>query len=77
MTQLPYSPALAPCDVFLLPTVKEKVRGTKFDSTDGAICAFNEAVSDLAEEQWAHCFDMWFYHMRLYVEANGECFEKL
>ena len=68
MTHLPYSPDLAPCDFFHFPPVKEKIRGTKLDSTDDAVCAFNEAVSDLAAEQWPHCFDMWFYRMRLCVQ---------
>eukprot|EP00794_Sanderia_malayensis_P014608 gene14608-16119_t len=61
VTHPAYSPDLAPCDFFLFPTVKEKIRGTRFDSCDDAICACKEAVSDLTKEQWAHCFDMWFY----------------
>ena len=40
--------------------MKEKNRGTKFNSADDVFCAFNKAVSDLAAEQWAHCSDMWF-----------------
>eukprot|EP00794_Sanderia_malayensis_P001653 gene1653-1840_t len=77
VTQPAYSPDLAPCDFFLFPTVKEKIRGTRFDSCDDAICPYKEAVSDLTKEQWAPCFDMWFYRMRLCIEAKGEYFEKL
>ncbi|XP_065070975.1 uncharacterized protein LOC135695728 [Rhopilema esculentum] len=72
-----WHPDLAFCGSFLFLAVKEKICRTKFDSADDAVCAFNEAVSDLAAEQWAHCFDMWFYPMRLCVEDNGEYFEKL
>ena len=72
----PYSPDLAPCDFFLFPSVKEKIRGTNFDSADDATCAFIEAISDVNQETWAHCFEMWFYRMKLCIEAHGECFEK-
>ena len=77
VTHPAYSPDLAPCDFFLFPTVKEKICGTKFDCCDDAICAFKEAISDLTEEQWAHCFEMWYYRMRLCMDAKGEYFEKL
>lgn len=50
VTHPAYSPDLAPCDFFLFPTVKEKIRGTKFDCCDDAICAFKEVISDLTEE---------------------------
>ena len=56
VTHPPYSPDLAPCDFFLFPTVKEKVKGTQFGTPDVAVTAFGSAVSDLSHEQWANCF---------------------
>ncbi|MEW8547188.1 MAG: hypothetical protein AB2693_27060, partial [Candidatus Thiodiazotropha sp.] len=37
----PYSPDLAPNDFFLFPTLKEKMRGKRFGSTDELPAAVN------------------------------------
>ena len=40
----PYSPDLAPCDFFLFPKVKEKIRGIRFDSPEEARLAFEDST---------------------------------
>ena len=73
----PYSPDLAPCDFFLFPTVKEKIRGIRFDSPEEARLAFQEAFWTLPEDRWHNCFDSWFHRMKLCIECSGKYFEKL
>ena len=52
VTHPPYSPDLAPCGFFLFPTVKEKIRGTKFDSPGEAVEAFREEIFNTSDEKW-------------------------
>lgn len=73
----PYSPDLAPCDFFLFPTIKNKLKGTKFSSPDEAVAAYEEALKALSKEEWKNCILDWFHRMKRCVEANGEYFEKL
>ena len=46
----PYSPDLAPCDFFLFPTIKEKIRGIRFGNREEARLAFEEALCTLPVE---------------------------
>lgn len=73
----PYSPDLAPCDFFLFPKIKNKIKGIRFSSPDEAAAAYLEAVRALSTEDWKNCFSEWINRMKLCVQANGEYFEKL
>lgn len=73
----PYSPDLAPCDFFLFPYVKDKLRGVKFDSSEAAIDAYLGHISDIPREKWLECFQMWFYRMQRCIACHGEYFEKM
>jgi [histone H3]-lysine36 N-dimethyltransferase SETMAR len=76
MTHPPYSPDLAPCDFFLFPYIKDKMRGVKFNTADAAVEAFENLVSEVPPERWAKCFDDWFYRMKKCIQCNGEYFKK-
>ncbi len=39
VTHPPYSPDLAPCDFYLFPKIKERLRGKRFDSAEDAVTA--------------------------------------
>ena len=73
----PYSPDLAPCDFFLFPTVKSKLRGRNFNSAEDAVNAYQEEVMNLTENDFAQCFLSWFARMHKCIDCNGEWFEKL
>ena len=49
MTHPAYSPDLAPCDIFLFPNVKNRMRGHRFPSPDDAVAAYNEELSAMSE----------------------------
>ena len=73
----PYLPDLAPCDFFLFPKTKEKLRGRQFSSHEEAVGAYLEAVNDVPEEAWIEAFSSWFRRMEKCIRVHGEYFEKL
>lgn len=73
----PYSPDLAPCDYFLLPRIKNSLRGRHFQSPEEAVHAFEEHLSALCHDEWKGCFSSWFTRMKRCVNADGKYFEKL
>ena len=73
----PYSPDLAPCDFFLFPFVKERLRGIHFESPEAAVHAYEREISTMEPEIWHNCFNSWFSRMKLCIQAGGEYFEKL
>ena len=40
----PYSPDLTPCDFFVFPSVKKKLRGKRFESAEAAVAAFVDGI---------------------------------
>ena len=73
----PYSPDLAPCDFFVFPTVKKQLRGVRFESPEAAVEAFDKAMKEVPQTEWAGCFDKWFQRMQRCIATKGEYFEKL
>jgi [histone H3]-lysine36 N-dimethyltransferase SETMAR len=72
----PYSPDLAPCDFFLFPKVKSKIKGVRFESQESAVHAFESLVMSMSHSDYCSCFESWFYRMKLCIDSNGEYFEK-
>ena len=72
----PYSPDLAPCDFFLFPTVKNKMRGLHFSSAEAAVEAYEQLVLEVPLEAWKLCFENWFRRMEKCIKYKGEYFEK-
>lgn len=73
----PYSPDLAPCDFFVFPEVKRKMRGVRFESPEAAVEAFIQHVKGVPASDWSSCFAKWFERMQLCIDFAGEYFEKM
>ena len=73
----PYSPDLAPCDFFVFPLVKSKLRGVRFDTPDLAVEAFLEHIQAISQTEWASMFQKWFQRMQKCIDNAGEYFEKI
>lgn len=73
----PYSPDLAPCDFYLFPKIKEKLRGKRFNDAKEAVAAFQKAIEETPKDEWAKCFSRWFYRMQRCIDVNGDYFEKI
>lgn len=76
MSHPPYSPDLAPCDFYLFPKIKDKLRGVHFMNAEEAVAAFQTAIEEVPKEDWAECFLQWFDHMNKCIGCGGEYFEK-
>ena len=69
MTHPAYSPDLAPCDIFLLPNVKNHMRGHQFPSPEDAVAAYNEELSAMSENERHGCLQKWFQRMQRCLEC--------
>jgi hypothetical protein len=54
--QPPYSPYLAPCDFFLFPNIKHRLKGHHFATVDNIKGAAAEVLNGLTEEDFQRCF---------------------
>lgn len=73
----PYSPDLAPCDFFLFPEVKKKIRGRTFLTPEEAVAEFVKEVEAIPKNVFRETFSKWFRRMNKCIEHGGEYFEKL
>lgn len=76
MSHCPYSPDLSPCDFFLFPFVKNKMRGKRFLTPEEAVDAFTQHVSEIPTSEWHKCFQNWFDRMQKCIDLKGDYFEK-
>jgi len=70
----PYSPDLAPCDFFLFPKMKLKLKERRFDTTE--IQAESQRVLDtLIERDFQEAFQKWRRQWDQCLHAGGNYFE--
>ena len=53
----PYSPDLSPCDFWLFPTIKQRMRGINNYTRDEIILRFKEELKQLEAKDFHKCFD--------------------
>ncbi|CAH1958285.1 unnamed protein product [Acanthoscelides obtectus] len=73
----PYNADLSPTDFFTFPKIKNRLRGQRFQSPEGAVDAFKNAVLDLPTNESNKCFENWFKRMQMCINLPGEYFEKI
>jgi hypothetical protein len=75
MPHPPHSPNLAPCDFFLFPKMKLKLKGRRFDTAE-EIEAESERVLDcLTEKDFQDAFQKWRRRWDRCLCAGGNYFE--
>lgn len=70
-----HSPDLMPNDFFLIPKIKDKLRGERFSSSDEAVEALKNHVFSIPTSFWQNCFGNWFHRMQRCIDGRGEYFE--
>jgi hypothetical protein len=55
----PYSPDLAPCDFFLFPNMKLKLKGRRFDTIDEIQAESERVLGTLTEKDFQEAFQIW------------------
>jgi len=71
----PYSPNLAPCDFFLFPKLKLRMKGRTFDTTEEIQEELQRVLDTIPKKDFQGCFQAWqkrWYHC---IRAKGEYFE--
>lgn len=76
LQQPPDSQDLAICDFFLFPTVKDHLRGRKFESREELSAAITEALRVVSRDGLQHVFRTWVDRLDKCIQAKGSYFEK-
>ena len=70
---LPYSPDLAPCDLFLFPTMKKTLKGKRFATVE-VKTASQEALDNIKLQQFQRRFTQSEKRLDKFIASNGEYF---
>ena len=70
-----YSPDLAPSDFFLLPKIKEILKGRHFDDIDDIRSNTMAALKAIPQNQFQNCFEGWTRCWHRCIASQGEYFE--
>ena len=55
----PYSPDLAPCDFYLFPKLKLKLKGHHFGTIENIQKTITDDLNTLTENDFQYCYDQW------------------
>ena len=67
----PYSPDLAICDFLMFPTVKDHLRGRKFESREELGTAITEALRTMTHDGLQQVFHTWVERWDKCIKAKG------
>jgi len=67
-----YSPDLAPNDFFLIPKIKEILKGRHFDDNDDIRNNTTAALKAIPQNQFQNCFEGWTRHWCRCIASQGE-----
>jgi hypothetical protein len=71
----PYSLDLAPCDLFLFPKIKMKLKGRRFDDIPTIQQDATSELDNLKVEDFQRCFQKWQKRWDTCILLRGDYFE--
>jgi hypothetical protein len=71
----PYFPDLAPCDFFLFPKMKLKLKGHRFDTIEEIQAESQRVLDTLREKDFQEAFQKWRRQWDQCLHAGGNYFE--
>jgi hypothetical protein len=71
----PYSPDLAPCDFFLFPKMKLKLKGRRFNTTEDIQAESQKVLGTVTEKDFEEAFQKWRRRWEENLYAGGNYFE--
>ena len=71
----PYSPDLAPCDFYLFPKLKSKLKGHHFGTMENIQKIITDELNTLTENDFQYCYDRWKKRWNHCVTSQGSYFE--
>jgi hypothetical protein len=72
---IPYSPDLAPCDFFLFPKMKLKLKGRQFDTIEEIQAESQRVLDTLTEKDFQEAFQKWRMRWDRCLHAGWNYFE--
>ena len=72
--QPPYSPALAPCDFWLFPKLKEKLRGCRYETIEEMKEAVTKVIDPLTQDDFYGAFQKLLERYKKCIVAGGDYF---
>ena len=76
MQFLPYSPNLAPCDFFLFPSLKTKLQGIRFETSEAVLKKSEAILKDLTKNGLYNLFEEWQLGCKKCVQLWGSTLKK-
>jgi len=73
--QSPYSPDVSPCDLFLLPQLKNHLKGRHFGTLDNIQKCITDELKGIPAEAFQHCYEQWKQRLYRCVTSQGNYFE--
>ena len=73
--QPPYSPDMAPADIFLVPKLKLPHRGTRFQSIEDLKENSRRELKSIPENAFKKCFNDWIIRWQKCIILEGVYFE--
>ena len=70
-----YSPDVAPCDFWLFPEPKEKLRGCRYETIGEMKVAVTKVIDTLTQEDFHEAFQKLLERYKKYIAAGGDYFE--
>jgi hypothetical protein len=70
-----YSPDLAPCDFFLFPKMKLKLKGCQFDTIEEILAKSQTVLDTLTETDFQEVFQQWRRQWDRSLHAGENYFE--
>ena len=68
----PYSPDLAPCDFWLFPKLKQKLKGKRYTSTNELIQDWETNLNNLTTSDFKVAFQEWIKRCQMVLLKNGD-----
>ncbi len=72
-----YSPDLSPCDFFLFPYLKRRMRGRNFGDVENLLEALETEIGLIPSFLWEACFRQWCARYQKCIAFGGQYFEGL
>ena len=72
----PYSPDLAPCDFWLFPKLKEKLRGCRYETIEEMKEAVTTVIDTITQEDFHGAFQKLLERYNKCIAAGGDYFER-
>jgi hypothetical protein len=72
----PYSPDLAPCDFFLFPKIKLKLKGRRIDTIEEIQAESPIVLDTVTEKDFQISFQAWRKRLGWCLHAGGNYFEE-